>query len=86
MNVQRIASDTFTASPNQCFSPAPPELVNAPNYLKVSEIAATLRLSKTTIYQAISDGRLSVIQAGRSNRGVRVAKSELIRWIGGDAR
>lgn len=86
MNAQRTASDSPAFSPNGCHSPAAPELINAPNFLKVSEIAALLRLSKTAVYEAISDGRLPASKLGRSSRGLRVAKSGLAKWIGGESQ
>jgi excisionase family DNA binding protein len=86
VKAQRIAPDPLTISPHGCHSPAAPELINAPNFLKVSEIAALLRLSKTAVYEAISDGRLPASKLGRSSRGLRVAKSGLAKWIGGESQ
>jgi len=45
-------------------SPAPPEL----RFLLVSEVAATMRVSKMTIYRLIHAGELEAVRAGRSFR------------------
>lgn len=48
------------------------------NILTVPEIAREARLSKSTVYRAISDGRLPALRAGRS---VRVAKRHAIEFL-----
>lgn len=81
MSVQRTASGGASDSPPLSASPADQPRTDVLEFLKVSEVADLLRLSKQTVYQLINDGRLPAIRAGRANRGVRIIKDQLIQWI-----
>ncbi len=49
-----------------------------PVLLKVSEVAAILRVSRNLVYELIAEGELPVIRLGRV---IRVPRDALERWI-----
>lgn len=55
--------------------------------VRVSEVAATLGLSRSTVYSLMDSGRLAYVLIGRSRRIPRKAITELAArcLIGGDA-
>ena len=59
-------------------SPAAPD---APLLLSVTRAAALLGVSRSTLYQLVSSGRVSVVRLGRA---VRVPRRELERLAEGD--
>src|SRR5579885_1401558 len=53
-----------------------------PVLLKVSEVAALLRVSRNLVYELIAQGELPVIRLGRV---IRVPRDALERWIDREA-
>jgi excisionase family DNA binding protein len=47
-------------------------------YLKVSEMAAFLRIGRTRAYEMVGSGEIPSVRIGRS---VRVSRRELERWL-----
>lgn len=45
-------------------------------FVTVAELAALLRVSKMTVYRAVSDGRLPRVQVGRS---IRIRREDVER-------
>ncbi|MEA4884975.1 MAG: helix-turn-helix domain-containing protein [Clostridia bacterium] len=86
MVVQRTASGPQSSSAQPRKIPLPLELSNLPKFLKISEVSDLLRVSKQTVCQLINDGRLPVVKAGRSLRGARVVKCQLIEWMKGETQ
>lgn len=81
MVVQRTASGSQISSTQPREIPLSLELANLPEFMKISEVADLLRVSKQTVCQLINDGRLPVIKAGRSLRGGRIERSQFIEWL-----
>lgn len=52
-----------------------------PKLMKVSEVAAELRLSRMTIYRLIRAGDLASVRVGRSLRVPRTAVEEILRSL-----
>lgn len=46
--------------------------------LRIPEVAAELRLGRSSIYQLIQNGELPVVRVGRA---VRVARADLEAWV-----
>lgn len=53
--------------------------VGLTDYMKVAEIATTLRVSKMTVYRLLDSGELPAIRVGRSFRITRKAVAEYLR-------
>jgi excisionase family DNA binding protein len=47
-------------------------------YLKVPEVAETLRVSRSRAYELVADSEIPAVKIGRS---VRVSRKELDRWL-----
>jgi excisionase family DNA binding protein len=54
-------------------------------FLKVSEVARRLRVSRPTIYRRISEGQLPAIRVGNDSGPLRVPERELDAWLYGPA-
>ena len=54
-------------------------LADAPDVLKVDEVAALARMDRKSIYAAIEEGELHAVRRGRS---IRVTKPHLLAWLG----
>jgi excisionase family DNA binding protein len=55
-------------------------LAEAPAFLRVSEVAELLRISRSSAYEYIVDGRLPAVRF--SSRQIRVPRSALLRLAG----
>jgi excisionase family DNA binding protein len=49
-------------------------------WLKVPEVAKTLRIARSRAYELVADGQIPSVRIGRS---VRVNRRELERWLEG---
>lgn len=47
-------------------------------FLKVPEVAQTLRISRSRAYELVADGEVPSVRIGRS---LRVRRKELDRWL-----
>jgi excisionase family DNA binding protein len=54
-------------------------MTDEPEYMKVSEVAALLRLPEETVSRLLRTGQLPGIFAGR-REGWRVKRSEVLNW------
>lgn len=55
------------------------KLADAPDVLKVDEVAELARMDRKSIYAAIEEGELQALRRGRS---IRVTKVHLMAWLG----
>ena len=51
--------------------------------LKVDEVAAQLRVSKTMVYRLCSDGEIACYRIGRGRGAVRILESSVTRYLEG---
>ncbi len=62
---------TTEPRPEQPARPAKPELPDAPKavrFMTVAEVAASMRVSKMTVYRMVHNGDLAAVRVGRSFR------------------
>ncbi|MDA8065906.1 MAG: helix-turn-helix domain-containing protein [Thermaerobacter sp.] len=57
----------------------PPALAEAPEFLRVEEAAAVLRVSRSTVYEAVRRGMIPAVDFGRK---LRIPRRALERMAG----
>lgn len=53
-----------------------------PEFLKVSEVAQRLRISRMTLYRWINEGAVECVRMGIKGRTVRIRSEEVERIVG----
>jgi excisionase family DNA binding protein len=67
-------------------APAADNVANAPQFLNATEVAARLRVSRSTVYNLIAAGRLAAHRNGQGKvrpRGVRIPESAVAAYLNG---